>query len=63
MGADYGWHVNGIFFSYMTKDQFQIQGVEVLGNKSKANKTSIFVKILITGPYLPFLVAALIAAN
>lgn len=39
MGADYGWHVNGIF-SNMTKEQFQIQGVEAHGNISKSDKKS-----------------------
>lgn len=64
MGADDGWHVNGIFFSHMTEEQFQIQSVEAHGKKSKPNKkTLILVKILITGSHLSFPVAALIGAN
>lgn len=38
MGADYGWQVNKIFFLHMTEEQFQIQTVEALENKSKPNK-------------------------
>jgi len=38
MGADYGWQANKIFFLHKTEEQFQIQSVEALENKSKPNK-------------------------
>lgn len=55
MGADYGWQVNKIFFLHMTEEQFQIQSVEALENKSKPNKKNSHLKILITGSHLSFL--------
>lgn len=63
MGADYAWHVNKIFFLHTMEEQFQIQGTEAQGNKSKPNKAPMFVKILVTESHLAFLSAALIAAN
>ena len=44
MGADYGWQVNKIFFLHMTEEQFQIQSVEALENKSKPNKKTPILK-------------------
>lgn len=63
MGADYSWHGNRIFFSYMTREQFQIQGVEPMEINKNQTNVSIFVKILKTGSHLSVLVATLIAVN